>query len=275
MSRKKRVLHLLNQLDAIAAAPEKWTAAEWALLMLTLCLTDRQRGIAFLQHWFQTDTPMPDALKPVLGGVLAHYWASTRAKAEKAALLADLWTPVLLHHRARKVEEEEDEATGLLRTTLPGGALAYSPLLQSLYMWSAAGLMAVDARAMSDEVAAYEVQLYETDQLLWSETAGSYENRDSATLAPQPTPILERYAPLLAEVPTQERAETMLRSLMRHRPTLACTAADAALLWLVAKGLKQYEMGAAANAMSGWIPPTPTPDDEDWRISCFRLCDLK
>lgn len=269
MSRKKRVLHLLNQLDAIAAAPERWTAAEWALLLLALCHTSRQRGVAYLQQWLQADTPTPEALKPVLGGVLGHYWASTRAKAEKAALLTDLWPAVLLHHQSLKAQE--DEITGLLRIAMPDGAACYSPLQQSLYMWSAAGLMAVDARAMSDEVAAYEVQLYESDQLLWSEASGSYENRDTRTRVAQPTPLLERYAPLLAEVPTQERAETMLRSLMQASQTATFTVADCALLWLIAKGLAHYEMDTAATTLAKAMPQAPLTDSEDWRMTCFWL----
>lgn len=269
MSRKKRVLHLLDQLDAIAAAPERWSAAEWALLLVALCHTDRQRGIAFVKHWVAGHAPMPDALKPALGGVLAHYWAKTRTKAEKAALLAELWTPVLLHHSSLK--EREDEATGLLRTAMPDGAACYSPLLQSLYMWSAAGLMSINGPAMADEVAAYEVQMYEADQLLWSEAAGSYENRDCATLAARPTPLLEGYAPLLASVPTLERAEKMLRSLLAHRPTVALTIDDCARLWLLRKGLAHYEMEPAADALAEWIPRTPVADGEDWRMTCWQL----
>ena len=195
---------------------------------------DTEAAKKFLQQAVEE----PSTALPLQGVALYHWYQYAKDKKAAKAFAQSLYPSILDWHR--QLYEKYDIAEEGLPYT-PEKNLQ-DPFFLSLLVWSNENLIQIGhvlQEDVLDIIQWNELTIYSMNEKLWNAAQRTYLAYDRQTedfVLPDFTQI---FAPMLGEIPTQERAEEMFIDI--QRTYLRAERMNVWELWLLRRGLLRYD----------------------------------
>lgn len=212
--------------------PDKLPLA--ALWSMGYAYFDSEAAQTFLQ---KSIDQVPESL-PMQGVALYHWYGCTKDKKAIKATAQDFFQHILRWHRQLYGQYDPSEE-GLPHA--PDQPLQ-DPFFLALLVWSNESLIQMGHLLQEDvlEIIQWnELTIYSMNEKLWNAERKAYQAYDLDSEDFVQLDFSRGFAPLIGEIPTQDRAELMFTSI--QRTYLKSERMNVFDLWLLRRGLLRYD----------------------------------